>query len=142
MTEIKQKKIIVPTFKGLTVQQVMKLDLKDIGKFTRARVTRKLKRGLSQKQLHFLEKVRKIRDFNATAAKPKLLKTHLRDMICTPEMVGMTINVYTGKAFVPVEVKHNMLGMYLGEFALSYKPVKAGKAGIGATRGSTAISLK
>lgn len=63
-------------------------------------------------------------------------------MIITPDMVGLTIAVHTGKVYVPVEVKHNMLGMYLAEFALSYKPVKHGKAGVGATRGSSAVSLK
>ncbi|CAL5997505.1 Ribosomal_protein S15 [Hexamita inflata] len=120
----------------------MKLDLKEIGQYTRARVQRKLTRGLSTKQLHFMEKVRKTRDFNKTAPKPKIIKTHLRDMIVTPEMVGMTISCYNGKQFIPIEVKHNMLGMYLGEFAMSYKSVKHGKAGIGATRGSTAVSLK
>lgn len=120
----------------------MKLDLNSIGKYTRARVNRKIRRGLSKKQLYFIEKVRKVREFNKTAAKPKILKTHLRDMIVTPEMVGLTVSCYNGKQFIPIEVKHNMLGMYLGEFAASYKIVKHGKAGIGATRGSTAVSLK
>ena len=41
----------------------------------------------------------------------------MRDMIITPEMIGTTISVYNGKYFIPVECKHNMLGMYLGEFA-------------------------
>lgn len=136
------KQIAVPEYKGLTVEKVMKLKLEEIPQYTRSRIGRKLRRGLSEKQLHFIEKVRKVRDQNKNAAKPKVLKTHLRDMIVTPEMIGMTISCYNGKQFIPIEVKHNMLGMYLGEFAQTYKMVKHGKAGIGATRGSSSVSLK
>lgn len=35
-----------------------------------------------------------------------------------------------------------MIGRYLGEFSLSYKPTKHGKAGVGATKGSAHTSLK
>lgn len=138
----RQKKIQVPTYKGLSVEEIMKLDIKSVGKYTCSRVARKIRRGLPDKQLHLLEKVRKVRDFNKTAAKPKIIKTHLRDMVVMPEMVGMTISCYNGKQFIPIECKHNMLGMYLGEFAQTYKMVKHGKAGVGATRGSSSVSLK
>lgn len=63
-------------------------------------------------------------------------------MIIFPEMIGTTIYCHTGKTFIPIECKANMVGMYLGEFAQSYKMVKHGKAGIGATRGSSSTSLK
>lgn len=35
-----------------------------------------------------------------------------------------------------------MIGRYLGEFSLSYKPTRHGKAGVGATKGSAHSSLK
>ncbi len=35
-----------------------------------------------------------------------------------------------------------MIGRYLGEFSLSYKPTRHGKAGVGATKGSAHTSLK
>lgn len=41
-----------------------------------------------------------------------------------------------------VEVKPEMIGFYLGEFSLSYKPVKHGRPGIGATHSSRFIPLK
>lgn len=41
-----------------------------------------------------------------------------------------------------VEVKPEMIGHYLGEFSLSYKPVKHGRPGIGATHSSRFIPLK
>ena len=55
-------------------------------------------------------------------------------------MVGKTINVYNGKEFKPVSVVTEMLGHYLGEFVLTRKRIVHGKAGIGATKSSTAIS--
>ena len=51
-------------------------------------------------------------------------------------MVGAVVAVYNGKEFLPVEVKFNMIGQYLGEFAMSYKPTRHGKPGVGATKGS------
>ena len=57
-------------------------------------------------------------------------------------MVGNVVGVYSGKVFAAVEVKFDMIGRYLGEFALSYKPTRHGKAGVGATKGSAHSSLK
>jgi small subunit ribosomal protein S19 len=34
-----------------------------------------------------------------------------------PEMVGLTINVYNGKRFVPVYITEQMIGHKLGEFS-------------------------
>lgn len=41
-----------------------------------------------------------------------------------------------------VEVRAEMVGHYLGEFSISYKPVKHGRPGIGATHSSRFIPLK
>ncbi|KYO30540.1 hypothetical protein Y1Q_0008192 [Alligator mississippiensis] len=74
--------------------------------------------------------------------KPKVVKTHLRDMIVLPEMVGSMVGVYNGKTFNQVEIKPEMIGHYLGEFSITYKPVKHGRPGIGATHSSRFIPLK
>lgn len=74
--------------------------------------------------------------------KPDVVKTHLRNCIVMPEMVGCIVGVYNGKVFAPVEVKFDMIGRYLGEFSLSYKITRHGKAGVGATKGSAHSSLK
>lgn len=64
--------------------------------------------------------------------KPEVVKTHLRDMVILPEMVGSMVGVYNGKTFNQVEIKPEMIGHYLGEFSITYKPVKHGRPGIGA----------
>lgn len=37
--------------------------------------------------------------------KPETVKTHLRDMIIVPEMIGSMVGVYNGKVFNNVEIK-------------------------------------
>ena len=65
--------------------------------------------------------------------KPAVVKTHLRNMIIVPEMIGSVVGIYNGKTFNSVEIKPEMTGHYLAEFSISYKPVKHGRPGIGAT---------
>lgn len=70
------------------------------------------------------------------------MRTHLRNMIIVPEMIGSVIGVYNGKTFNQVEIKPEMIGHYLAEFSISYKPVKHGRPGIGASTSSRFIPLK
>ena len=65
------------------------------------------------------------------------MKTHLRNMIVVPEMIGCVVGVYNGHNFNNVEIGH-----YLGEFSLAYTPVKHNRPGIGATHSSKFIPLK
>ena len=51
-------------------------------------------------------------------------------------MVGNVVGIYTGKAFANIEIKFDMIGRYLGEFAITYKPTRHGRPGVGATKGS------
>ncbi|MEM2576477.1 MAG: ribosomal protein S19 family protein, partial [Candidatus Bathyarchaeia archaeon] len=44
--------------------------------------------------------------------------------------------------FVPVEIKPEMIGHYLGEFAITNKRVVHGAPGIGASRSSMYVPLK
>lgn len=74
--------------------------------------------------------------------KPEPVRTHLRNMIIVPEMIGSIVGVYNGKTFNQVEIKPEMIGHYLAEFSISYKPVKHGRPGIGATHSSRFIPLK
>ena len=72
----------------------------------------------------------------------KKIKTHERDMIVTPQLVGLTIAIYNGKEFVPIKIQENMIGHYLGEFALSRRRLSHGSAGLGATRSSAGAKSK
>ena len=100
-------------------------------------------RGLQRKSLTLIKKLRSAkRTAAANNEKPDAVRTHLRNTVIVPEMIGSVIGVYNGKTFNQVEVKPDMVGHYLGEFSISYKPVKHGKAGIGSTTSSRFIPLK
>lgn len=58
-------------------------------------------------------------------------------MIIVPEMIASTVAVYNGKVFNLVEIKPEMVGLYLAEFSISYRPVRHGRPGI-----STAAAQK
>ena len=57
-------------------------------------------------------------------------------------MIMSMINVHTGKAYGQVEIKPEMIGYYLGEFAQSYKRVNHGRPGVGATHSSKFVPIK
>merc|ERR1711943_91532 len=63
----------------------------------------------------------------------------LENMITVPEMIGAIVGVYNGKVFNTVEIKPEMVGTYLAEYAITYKPISHGRAGIG---GDKFIPLK
>ena len=99
-----------------------------------ARVKRKFARGIKQKPLTLIKKLRKAKKVCPEHEKPEAVRTHLRNMIIVPEMIGSVVGVYNGKGFTNVEVKPEMIGHYLGEFSITYKPCRHGKAGTGGVR--------
>lgn len=106
-----------------------------------SRQRRSLQRGLSSEQRILLENIRRAKKDLKEGEKAST-KTHARDMIILPEMVGVTIMVHSGKEFKPVEIRSEMIGLYLGEFAITNKPVRHGSPGIGASRSSMYVPLK
>ena len=88
---------------------------------------------MKRKPLGLIKKLRKAKKEAPPNEKPAVVKTHLRDMIIVPEMIGSVVGIYNGKVFNSVEIKPEMVGHYLAEFSISYKPVKHGRPGIGAT---------
>jgi len=128
------------TFRGKTLDELQKMDLKEFSKLCTARARRTLlRRGVDEK---IMKKIKKTKELLAQGKKVKPIRTHKRDMIIIPEMIGITFGVHNGKEFVPITIEKEMLGHYLGEFALTRKRVKHGKAGIGATKSSTALAAK
>ena|SRR3989338_7801533 len=122
------------TWRGLSEQDVRKLDLKAFMELVPARARRSLKRGFTPAQ----EKLVKQLGSNST----KDLKTHCRDMIIIPAMIGKTLKVYNGKEFIPVTVTLEMVSHTLGEFAHTRKMVTHSSAGVGATRSSKSVSAR
>jgi len=128
-------------YRGKSLEELMKMPMEEFIKLLPARQRRSLSRGLRLEHRRFLEKVRKARKL-AAEGKKVVLKTHCRDMIIIPEMVGLTIQVYNGITWIPVTISPWHIGHYLGEFAITCKPVQHGEPGLKATRSTLHIASK
>ncbi len=129
------------TYRGFTLEQLQSMSMDEFINLLPSRQRRSLHRGLSLEQRALLENIRKAKEAMRKGG-DVTIKTHARDMVILPEMVGLKILVHNGKEFVPVEIKPEMIGHYLGEFAITNKPVKHGTPGIGASRSSMYVPLK
>jgi small subunit ribosomal protein S19 len=129
-------------YRGFAFTDLLAMSMDEFIRLLPSRQRRSLQRGLSTEQRKLLEAIRKAKQTPAESQKSRSIKTHARDMIILPEMVGVTILVHTGKEFLALEIKPEMIGHYIGEFAITNKPVKHGVPGIGASRSSMYVPLK
>ena len=129
-------------YKGYTIEQLRAVSMDELVKIYPSRVRRSLKRGFTEMQKKLLASVRKNRKIVDAGGKQEQIKTHCRDIPILPEMVGLVIGVYNGKDYIPVEIKTEMLGEFLGEFSMTRKPTKHGAPGVGATRSSLFVPIK
>jgi len=126
------------TFRGKTEEDVKKMSFKEFAELVPARQRRTINRGFTEMQKRLLAKVKKVKE----GKYKKPIKTHCRNMVIVPDMLGLIINVHSGKEFVPVEVTIEKLGHYLGEFRMTRNKVQHSAPGVGATRSSAAASVK
>ena len=128
--ETRRKKIF--TFRGLTLEELQKLSLHDFLPLLPARARRSLRRGLNREQQTFMNRIKT----------QNRIKTHCRNMVILPEFVGKVISIHNGKGYHDVEIAPEMIGHFLGEFALTRKRVAHTGPGVGATRSSKFMPLK
>jgi small subunit ribosomal protein S19 len=126
------------TYRGKNLTELKKLSLNEFIELLPSRQKRSLKRGLTEQQKKFLDKVR----LTKQGKLKKSLKTHCRDMIVLPEMVDLLIHIHNGKSFITVKILPEMVGHVLGEFTLNRQRIKHSAPGIGATRSSASVSVK
>jgi len=130
--EIKRKEF---TYRGKTIEELKKLDVREFAKYLRSRERRLVMRQFQQ-----------IEEFVARAKikvkKNNIMRTHQRNIVIVPEMVGMRISVYNGRNFITTEIMGEMLGHRLGEFSPTRVRIKHSKAGVGATKGTKHKSKK
>ena len=129
------------SYRGVDLDQLLELSTDQFVELVHCRARRKFVRGIRGKPLFLLKRLRKSKQGLGENEKPKTVKTHLRNMVIVPEMIGSVVGVYNGKTFNQVEVRPEMTGHYLGEFSITYKPVRHGRPGIGSTNSSRFIPL-
>ena len=126
------------TYRGLSQKELEGLTIDELLKLFPARARRSLTRGITDGKRKLIEEIKA-----AKAGKLKNpIKTHLRDLIILPYMVGVTVNVFSGKEFRPVNITTEMVGRYLGEYVITNKKVQHGAPGVGASRSSLYVPLK
>jgi small subunit ribosomal protein S19 len=122
-------------YRGIPIEELTNMPFGEFKKLLLARERRSLARG--EKLLEkFIKKAEK------KISKNKMPKTHLRDLVIVPQMLDWNIGIHNGKEYVQVKIVPDMLGHRLGEFALTRRTVKHGKAGVGATKGTSSLSVK
>jgi small subunit ribosomal protein S19 len=125
-------------YRGYTMEQLNNMSTESILQLLPSRARRSLNRGISEEKRKLLEDIRALRDGKVEGQ----VKTHARDMPILPIMVGSKVSVYSGKEFIALEIKPEMIGHYLGEYVITNKKVVHGTPGIGASRSSLYVPLK
>jgi len=125
-------------YRGKSLEELNSMSTEALLELLPSRARRSLNRGVSEEKRKLLEDARAMKDGKLQGE----IKTHARDMIVLPTMVGLTISVHNGREFIPLEVKPEMIGRYLGEFVITNKKVVHGTPGIGASRSSLYVPLK
>ena len=120
------------TYRGKTLEELQVISLNELAALLPSRQRRKIKRGFSDDEKKLVEDLKK----KSTA------KTHLRNMIVLPSMVGKTIRIHTGKDYQAIIIQNEMIGFYLGELALTRRRVAHNSPGVGATKSSGNVSVR
>ena len=123
------------TYRGKTVEELKSLDTREFAKLVKSRTRRAILKQYTKID-GFVSKCAEL------AADKKPIRTHLRDIIITPKMIGYNILIHNGKQFLPAMIIPEMMGHRLGEFSITRQKVKHGAAGIGATKSSMAKATK
>jgi small subunit ribosomal protein S19 len=125
-------------YRGKTLEELNSMSTEALLELFPSRARRSLNRGVSDEKRKLLEDARAKKEGKLEGE----IKTHARDMIVLPTMVGLTIGVHNGREFVNLEVRPEMIGRYLGEYVITNKKVVHGTPGIGASRSSLYVPLK
>jgi small subunit ribosomal protein S19 len=122
------------TYRGYTLEELQAMTLPELLPLLPARARRSYSRGLNKEQQRFVERLRN--------SKKDILRTHRREIVVLPDFVGKKVAIYTGKEYKVVEIIPEMIGHYLGEFAITRTFSKHSGPGVGATRSSKYMPLK
>ena len=71
-----------------------------LAQLVHARARRRFQRGLKRRPMGLIKKLRKAKKEAPPNEKPAVVKTHLRDMIIVPEMIGSVVGIYNGKVCI------------------------------------------
>jgi small subunit ribosomal protein S19 len=120
-------------FRGKSLNELKSMSVNEFIELVPSRRRRSVRKGFTEDQKKLLEKIR---------SQDKDIKTHSREMIVLPEMVGSLVKIYNGKEFFQLHITEDMLGHCLGEFSLTRRRVAHNAPGVGATKSSSSVSVR
>ena len=120
-------------FRGHTMEELLAMPFDEVLELLPSRARRTYLRGLNYEQQLLFDN---LKEADGT------VRTHRRDIPIVPQFVGKTVAVYNGKEFKEFEIKPEMIGHFLGEFALTRKSPQHSGPGVGATKSSKFMPLK
>ena len=88
-------------FRGKTLEEIKKMSLEEFSNIITSRERKAFKRGFTEVEKKFIKEMRK--------DPAKFHKTHCREMIIIPEMVGKRLGIHNGKEFVAIDIKEARL---------------------------------
>jgi small subunit ribosomal protein S19 len=119
-------------YRGKSLEELQAMSTEEFMELLPSRERRTLKRGTDDSKKSVIARLEK---------KDKA-KTHSREMIVLPMMVGKIVAVHTGKEFVEVHIIPEMIGMRLGQLALTRRKVSHSSPGVGSTKSKGSVSVR
>ncbi|MBD3312091.1 30S ribosomal protein S19 [archaeon] len=129
-------------YKGLGLDELKSMSPDEFMKLLPARQRRTLKRGQVKNNAALFDKIEDAVKELEKDQQETTIKTHLRSLVITPKMVGLTVHVHNGNTFKKVVISEPMIGHYVGEYAPTRKMVKHSSPGVGASRSSKFTPVK
>ena len=126
------------SYRGIAQKDLENMSLEKLFQLFNSRQRRSLTRGITDSKRKLIEEIKAAK----AGKQSNPIKTHCRDLIILPYMVGIPVNVFSGKDFVPVHITAEMIGHFLGEYVITNKRVSHGAPGVGASRSSLYVPLK
>lgn len=122
-------------YRGKTIEELKEIDTREFAKLLPSKPRRFVLRNFQEIE-YFVSRCK------TKQSRKKKIRTHKRNIVIVPQLIGMNIQVYNGREFIPIEIVGEMLGHVLGEFSLTRAKIQHSKAGVGATKGSKHKSKK
>ena len=119
-------------YRGHTLEELKQLSKQELMELFPSRIRRTLKRG-------YPEAAQKA---HAKLMENDNVKTHVREVVIMPQMVGKKVKVYNGQEYKEVRIEPEMIGHVLGEFSQTRASVKHSSPGVGATKSGMALSVR
>merc|ERR1712106_1138844 len=96
-------------------------EIRELDRVARLPSTSPFQPRIKRREENFLKRLREAKKAltGEIGEKPTCIKTHLRNVVVIPEMVGSVIGVYNGKVFNQIEIKPEMINHYIGEFSMT-----------------------